>query len=95
MLREIRRLEVMNEAMIDAGRSVVAERDHLRVALDTAVWAFQDAMLALDELGHQDVSVKLQTRWKEITNGRRERERRGRNPEDTQTPKGKGSFSVG
>ena len=60
-----------------------------REMTSTVAWAFQDALLALEETDQKEVADRLRIRWPEASIERR------RNGEDPQPTKGKGSSSVG
>jgi hypothetical protein len=43
-----------------------AQEEIQQLRRDTPAWAFTDALLALQELGHQDVADRLRARWPEV-----------------------------
>ena len=75
---ELRRLETMNEALLDAGKTVVRERDELRLRL---------ASLGEPPPG---VGFKITVSDSYVTPGDPDASRDGSGPEDVQTTKEKG-----
>ncbi len=57
----------------------------------TALWAFADALLALEELGHEDVAANVRERWHDVP----DLLHAGGHPEDLQTTGRAEASSVG
>ncbi len=63
----------------------------LPLSPSTAAWAFTDALLALEELGHADVAETVRRRWNDVP----DLLHAGGHPEDLQTTGRAEASSVG